>query len=266
MYIFISLARRLIGLLESWCIGSTTHCSTLRGRCSCTHRNLLPLRSNAKSRLICGCWWHRRQRRICVRLKHHSCEVCNLTCFALTLLIRLLIAVPTNQHVRYFATFCITSGTFTIIGTIVAWCTCLSAPILLGVTSTSIFLVAHNLGSETKKATGIPIFLVIGQCGSILGSHIFPTTDGPSYMYVLIVKLAAMLLTCYPSYRTGFAGHFNPSGFPSWNSHLLLLVSCALELLGAFCATLLSVCAISHLITIVWLTTYLDLIQTRKHS
>jgi hypothetical protein len=68
---------------------------------------------------------------------------------------------------------------------------------------------AHNLGSETKKATGIPMFmgeqtygsildttwdsqildiifelLAIGQCGSVLGSHLYPKSDGPKYMCV----------------------------------------------------------------------------------
>ena len=36
----------------------------------------------------------------------------------------LLLAVQENIHVRYFATFCITSGTYTLIGIIIAWCTC----------------------------------------------------------------------------------------------------------------------------------------------
>ena len=44
--------------------------------------------------------------------------------------------------------------------------------------------VAHNLGSESKKAAGIPMFNAIGQCGSILGSHIFPKTQGPRYLCV----------------------------------------------------------------------------------
>ncbi|KII87878.1 hypothetical protein PLICRDRAFT_112035 [Plicaturopsis crispa FD-325 SS-3] len=75
----------------------------------------------------------------------------------------LLLSVPDNEHVRYFSTFCITSGTYSTIGILIA-------------------MYAHNLGSETKKATGIPMFMAIGQCGSILGSHIFPATDGPTYM------------------------------------------------------------------------------------
>ena len=44
--------------------------------------------------------------------------------------------------------------------------------------------VSHNLGSETKKATGIPMYMAIGQCGSVLGSHLYPATEGPHYMYV----------------------------------------------------------------------------------
>jgi hypothetical protein len=30
------------------------------------------------------------------------------------------------------------------------------------------------------------MFNAIGQCGSILGSHIFPKTEGPRYMYVTL--------------------------------------------------------------------------------
>ncbi|KAL6306342.1 MFS general substrate transporter [Sparassis latifolia] len=98
----------------------------------------------------------------------------------------LLLAVPYNDHVRYFATFCIISGTYTIIGVVIAWFT-------------------HNLGSETKKATGIPMYIAIGQCGSVLGSHLFPTTDGPRFITGFAVSCAlefvsavtAIILTMY---------------------------------------------------------------------
>ena len=52
--------------------------------------------------------------------------------------------------------------------------------------------VAHNLGSETKKATGIPLYMAIGQCGSVLGSHIFPATEGPRYMYVILLVASSV--------------------------------------------------------------------------
>ncbi|KAK7678142.1 hypothetical protein QCA50_018936 [Cerrena zonata] len=97
----------------------------------------------------------------------------------------LLLTVHENQHVRYFAVFCITSGTYTFIGILIAW-------------------TAHNFGSETKKATGLPMYMSIGQCGSVLGSHIFPATEGPRYI-------------------KGFA------------------ITCALEFLAAICGIILTI-------------------------
>ncbi|KAH9965175.1 major facilitator superfamily domain-containing protein [Russula dissimulans] len=75
----------------------------------------------------------------------------------------LLLTAAHNDHVRYFATFCIVSGTYTTIGLTIAW-------------------YAHNLGSESKRATGTPLYMAIGQCGSVLGSHLFPAIEGPRYI------------------------------------------------------------------------------------
>ncbi|KAL1746043.1 major facilitator superfamily domain-containing protein [Schizophyllum fasciatum] len=83
----------------------------------------------------------------------------------------LLLSVRENNRVKYFAAFCICSGTYTTIGIIIAW-------------------YAHNLGSETKKATGIPLFMAIGQCGSVLGSHLFPSSQGPHYVKGFAVSCA----------------------------------------------------------------------------
>jgi hypothetical protein len=66
--------------------------------------------------------------------------------------------------------------------------------------------VAHNLGSETKKATGIPMFNAIGQCGSVLGSHLFPKTDGPRYMYVLFHLLQVLVIRCLWCLQKRFCG------------------------------------------------------------
>jgi MFS transporter, ACS family, DAL5 transporter family protein len=98
-------------------------------------------------------------------------------------LYRLLLTIAHNNHVRYFATFCIVSGTYTTIGLVIAWC---KRPPVARSRSLSaderVYLDAHNLGSETKRATGTPLYMAIGQCGSILGSHLFPSIEGPRYM------------------------------------------------------------------------------------
>ncbi|KAJ7666034.1 MFS general substrate transporter [Mycena polygramma] len=87
----------------------------------------------------------------------------------------LLLTVPFNVHVRYFSVFCIVSGTYATIGLILAW-------------------FAHNLGSETKRATGIPMFMAMGQCGSVLGSHLFPLTESPRYIKGFAISCALEFL------------------------------------------------------------------------
>ncbi|QRW24544.1 major facilitator superfamily transporter [Rhizoctonia solani] len=75
----------------------------------------------------------------------------------------LLLVVQHNQSVRYFSIFLCCTGTYTTIGLAITW-------------------FAHNLGSESKKAAGIPLFMVIGQCGSVLGTHSYPASEGPHYI------------------------------------------------------------------------------------
>ncbi|KAF8551806.1 MFS general substrate transporter [Imleria badia] len=81
-------------------------------------------------------------------------------------------------HVRYLATFCIAAGTYSSLGLILAWFT-------------------HNLGSETKRAAGMPLFGAIGQLGSILGSHLYPLTEGPAYSRGFGVSGALMFLAAF---------------------------------------------------------------------
>ncbi|PAV15126.1 MFS general substrate transporter [Pyrrhoderma noxium] len=100
----------------------------------------------------------------------------------------ILLAAVDNVHAKYFATFCITSGTYTVIGLVIAW-------------------YSHNLGSETKRATGLPMFMGIGHCGSVLGSHIFPTSEEPRYIKGFSICCALLVLgvicslVLYTSYR-----------------------------------------------------------------
>jgi len=96
----------------------------------------------------------------------------------------MLLGATHQQDIRYAATFLITSGTYASLGLMIAW-------------------FGHNLGSETKKATGIPLYGAIGQCGSILGSHLYPLTEGPAYtngftvsaLLLFLAALCALLLS-----------------------------------------------------------------------
>jgi len=87
-----------------------------------------------------------------------------------------LLGATNRQDVRYFATFLITSGTYASIGLLIAW-------------------FGHNLGSETKKAAGISLYSTIGQCGGILGSHLYPLTEGPAYTNGCTVTASLLFLS-----------------------------------------------------------------------
>ncbi|KZT53028.1 MFS general substrate transporter [Calocera cornea HHB12733] len=102
----------------------------------------------------------------------------------------LLILVQENIRVRYFATFLITASTYTTIGISISW-------------------FPYNMGSESKRAAGIPIFQAIGQCGSILGSNLYPNADAPKYIkgfgvscaFNYLVSFIALGLTLYFRYE-----------------------------------------------------------------
>lgn len=105
-----------------------------------------------------------------------------------------------HVHIRYIATFCIAAGTYASLCLILAWCAyrtiCLwveegKGNLIADQRPGSLFFsfslpVTHNLGSETKRAAGMPLFGSIGQAGNILGSHLYPLTEGPAYSYVTL--------------------------------------------------------------------------------
>ena len=74
----------------------------------------------------------------------------------------LLAAAPT-VGVRYFGVFLAASGVFPCIANILPW-------------------VTNNQGSDTRRGTGIMMLNLIGQCGPLLGTNVFPATDAPRYV------------------------------------------------------------------------------------
>jgi hypothetical protein len=73
----------------------------------------------------------------------------------------LIMAVTTKTSVRYFALFlCVLI--FVSVAIILAW-------------------VTNNSGTDSKRAGGLWILATVGQCGPILGTRVFPASQGPYY-------------------------------------------------------------------------------------
>ncbi|KAF2671754.1 MFS transporter [Microthyrium microscopicum] len=65
--------------------------------------------------------------------------------------------------IRYFGLYPACIGFFTCITLLLAW-------------------TLNNQESESKKGTGIAILQFLGQCGPLVGTRLFPATDGPLYV------------------------------------------------------------------------------------
>ncbi|ESZ98731.1 hypothetical protein SBOR_0969 [Sclerotinia borealis F-4128] len=86
----------------------------------------------------------------------------------------IMLAVSSSTGVRYAGVFLAASGIFPAIGNILPW-------------------VMNNQGSESKRGTGIAILNVVGQCGPLLGTRLYPSIEGPYYSKGMWVCAAFML-------------------------------------------------------------------------
>lgn len=75
----------------------------------------------------------------------------------------ILLATVQSVGLRYFGVFLAASGIFPAIANILPW-------------------VTNNQGSDTRRGTGIALLNLIGQCGPLLGTNIFPSADAPRYV------------------------------------------------------------------------------------
>ncbi|KAL9033495.1 MAG: hypothetical protein Q9214_007491, partial [Letrouitia sp. 1 TL-2023] len=87
-----------------------------------------------------------------------------------------LLAACEVVGVRYFGVFLAASGIFPSIANILPW-------------------VLNNQGSDTRRGTGIVILNLIGQCGPLLGTNIFPPEESPRYKKGMWVSAAFTLFT-----------------------------------------------------------------------
>jgi len=64
---------------------------------------------------------------------------------------------------KYFALFLLTGGLYPCIALILTW-------------------VSNNNGTDSKRGAGFILMNFVGQCGPLVGTHIFPASDGPLYL------------------------------------------------------------------------------------
>ncbi|CAN6649302.1 high-affinity nicotinic acid transporter [Trichomonascus vanleenenianus] len=74
----------------------------------------------------------------------------------------LILALADNLGVRYFAVYLATAGVFPCVPILIAW-------------------VGNNQRSDSARGMGFVILQAVGQCGPLLGTRIFPSSDGPMY-------------------------------------------------------------------------------------
>lgn len=83
----------------------------------------------------------------------------------------LLLAFIDTTGVRYFACFLVAAGVFPNIPLLIAW--------------------SGNMhGSDSKKGLGFVLLQAVGQCGPLLGTHLFPAREGPRYQKGCLVSFA----------------------------------------------------------------------------
>jgi MFS family permease len=87
----------------------------------------------------------------------------------------IILATTSTSGVRYFGVYFAAAGIYPAIINILPW-------------------VLNNQGSDTKRGAGIVILNLVGQCGPLLGTRIYPTTDAPYYRMGMWVCAAFMLL------------------------------------------------------------------------
>jgi dipeptide/tripeptide permease len=88
----------------------------------------------------------------------------------------LMLAVAKSVGARYTGVFLAAAGIFPSIANILPW-------------------VLNNQGTDTRRGAGIVILNLIGQCGPLLGTRLYPTNEGPFYVKGQSVCAAFMFFT-----------------------------------------------------------------------
>lgn len=95
----------------------------------------------------------------------------------------IMLAVTRTTAVRYAGVFLAAAGVFPTIANILPW-------------------MLNNQGSDERRGAGIVILNLVGQCGPLLGTRVYPGGDGPDYVkghsicaaFMFFVALLAIVL------------------------------------------------------------------------
>lgn len=79
-----------------------------------------------------------------------------------------LLATNRSLTIRYVGVFFAAAGVFPAIANILPW-------------------TLNNQGTDTKRGVGIAILNIVGQCGPLLGTRVFPAAEKPYYFTGMIV-------------------------------------------------------------------------------
>lgn len=116
-----------------------------------------------------------------------------LSALASTLGYAILAAAETlhlNTYVRYIAIYPAAIGFFNVVTLIIAW-------------------NINNQASESRQGTGFALMQLVGQCGPLVGTRLYPDRDAPYYSRgmqtcawaMLAVALLAIVLRVYLQYQ-----------------------------------------------------------------
>jgi dipeptide/tripeptide permease len=90
----------------------------------------------------------------------------------------ILLATCHTVGPKYLGVFLAAGGIFPAIANILPW-------------------VLNNQGSDTRRGMAIVILNTVGQCGPLLGTNIFPTTDAPRYIKGQSICAAFMFFNAF---------------------------------------------------------------------
>lgn len=90
----------------------------------------------------------------------------------------IILAAVTSTGVRYFAIYLAAAGIFPAIANILPW-------------------VLNNQGTDSKRGAGMALLNIIGQCGPLLGTRIYPKVEGPYFRKGMAICAAFMFFNAF---------------------------------------------------------------------